>query len=73
MRRGWGILGKIFMWQDWSAVVFFGTIGLLYSNTHQLMQISEQIVTKSYRLLDAAEIMVHQQPLFSISPRGWWP
>ncbi len=58
MNRGWGILGKIFMWQALSAVVFFGTIGLLYSNTHQLMQISEQIVTKSYRLLDTAKIMV---------------
>lgn len=60
MNRGWGILGQIFVWQALSAVVFFGTIALLYYNTHQLMKISEEIVTKSYRLLDAAKTMVDQ-------------
>lgn len=60
MDRGWGILGKIFLWQALSAAVFFGTIAIFYYNTHQLMKISEEIVTKSYRLLGTAKVMVDQ-------------
>ncbi|OQY59425.1 MAG: hypothetical protein B6245_06785 [Desulfobacteraceae bacterium 4572_88] len=59
-----GIAGKLFAWYFVFVLIFFGTILILYANVRQMMEISEHIVNKNYKISSASKKMIEN--LFSM-------
>ncbi len=58
MKLKFGITKKLFGWYFIFVLIFFGTVFVLYVNVHQMMNISENIVNKNYKISSASKKMI---------------
>ncbi len=64
MDPSYGITGKLLIWFFAVVSIFYGTILILYLNFHQVVQISERIVSKNYAISDNSKKIIEN--LFSM-------
>ncbi len=58
MDPSYGITGKLLIWFFAIVAIFYGTILLLYINFHQVVRISERIVSKNNAISDSSKKML---------------
>lgn len=64
MDPSYGITGKLLIWFFAVVSIFYGTILILYLNFHQVVRISERIVSKNYAISDSSKKIIEN--LFSM-------
>jgi len=58
MRPVLGIRGKLFVWFCFFIAIFYGTILVLFLNIKQIVNISENLVSKNYEIADISDNMI---------------
>lgn len=58
MKIKFGIIIKLFFWYFALATIFYGTIVILFVHMRQIMQISESVVNRNYRIAAASKKMI---------------